>query len=144
MDDFKKVFSIKLPKHWNTKLYYDDGVSSVYTADTTQSLTKAILLDATFILNTNEIDSKFIDKVKADNLSLELKELNSKKISFLNNDGYYNLATGKKGKYTYHLLNVYSKATTGFLHVKTEIYGDSLVDQRICDAVKLIENIRLK
>ena len=33
--DFKKNFVMKLPKNWKTNLYYDEMVSSIYTADTT-------------------------------------------------------------------------------------------------------------
>lgn len=142
--DFKKTFSFKIPKKWKTNLYYDDAVSSIYTADTTISLTKTILIDASFIKNSVEIDTIFIQKVKTDNNKLALKQVKENKVTFLNNDTYYNLAKGKKGKFQYHVLNVFSKVNTGFLHLKTEIYGDSLVNERICKAVKLINNIQLK
>ncbi len=142
--DYKKNFHMSIPKNWKTKLYYDDAVSSIYSADTTVSLTNSTLIDASYILNTTQINEEFIHKVKADNIKLQLEEVNSKKTTFINNEAYYNLAKGKKGKFQYHVLNVFSKANTGFLHIKTEIYGDSLVNERICKAVKLMHNIELK
>ncbi len=144
IDDYKKLFSFDIPKKWKTNLYYDDAVSSIYTADTTISLTKTTVIDASFIVNTSEIDDKFIQKVKNDNTTLALEEVKSSRTTFLNNQSYYNLAKGKKGKYQYHVLNIFSKAKTGFLHVKAEVYGDSLVEDRICKAVKLVNNIQLK
>ncbi|MFY7670914.1 hypothetical protein ACOSP6_07465 [Tenacibaculum sp. MEBiC06402] len=142
--DFKKNFTFEVPKHWKTNLYYDDAVSSIYTADTTVSIKETVIIDASFILNPIEIDSEFIAKIKNENKSGELNELISKQIKFLNNDAFYNYVEGKKGKYTYHLLNVFTKANLGFMHIKTEIYGDSLVDQRLCKAINLIDKIRLK
>ncbi|WP_075342676.1 hypothetical protein [Tenacibaculum agarivorans] len=141
VEDIKKKFRVELPKHWKTKLYYDDGVSSIYSADTTISLSKTIVMDVSFINNTSEIDYNFIAKVKSDNTQQELTELHSKKVKFLRNSGYYNLAKGKRGKYDYHLLNVFSKTKTGFIHAKTEIYGDSLVDERLCKSILLLHKI---
>ena len=43
----KKLFSIELPKTWNTNFYYDSLQSSIYTADTTKQLTETFLLDIT-------------------------------------------------------------------------------------------------
>lgn len=144
ISDFKNNFVIELPKNWKTNLYYDDAVSSVYSADTTKSLTNSIILDASFVLNPIKIDDAFIEKIKKENLKMELIELKSKKIRFNEGEGYYNLTKGKQGKFDYHVLNVFSKAERGFLHAKTEIYGDSLVNKRICTALKLIEKIHLK
>ncbi len=143
-DDFKKIFTVKFPKHWKTKLYYDDVISSVYSADTTLNLTKSVLIDVSFIANTASIDDNFIIKVKNDNTTMQLKEVQSKKIKFKKNNAYYNLAKGKKGKFDYHVLNLFSKGTMGFLYVKTEIYGDSLVNERLCTAIRLIEKIQYK
>ncbi len=142
--DYKKNFDISIPKNWKTKLYYDDAVSSIYSADTTVSLTNSTLIDASYVLNTTPINDEFINKVKADNAKLKLEEVKSKKTTFINNEAYYNLAKGKKGKFKYHVLNVFSNANTGFMHIKTEVYGDSLVNERICKAIKLIHNIQLK
>lgn len=142
--DFKKNFTIEIPSNWKTNLYYDDVVSSVYTADTTQNLTKAFIMDVSFVLNPIDIDAAFIQKVATDNSKMELTQMASKEIKFHDKNAYYNLAKGKQGKFSYHVLNVFAKETNGFLHVKTEIYGDSLVNERLCKAIKLIDDIRIK
>ncbi len=142
--DFKKNFTIDLPKNWKTNLYYDEVVSSIYTADTTVSIKETVIIDASFVLNPVEINKEFINKIKTENATEQLEELISKEIQYLGNDAFYNYVKGKKGKYSYHLLNVFTKANLGFMHIKTEIYGDSLVDERLCKAVKLIDKIRLK
>lgn len=141
--DFKKNFTIKLPKKWKTNYYYDNVISSIYTADTTLSLTQSTLIDASFVLNTIALDKNFINKIKNDNLKAGLQEIKSNNIIFLKQPTYYNLSEGKKGKYSYKILNIFSKNNTGFLHIKTEVYGDSLADERICKAIKLIEKIKL-
>ena len=79
-----------------------------------------------------------------ENSNNNLKEITSKQLKYLNNDCFYNYVEGTKGKYNYHLLNVFTKADLGFMHIKTEIYGDSLVDERLCKAIKLIDKIRMK
>lgn len=142
--DFKKNFTMKLPKNWKTNLYYDEVVSSIYSADTTLSIKETVIIDASFVLNPVEIDNEFIAKIRTENSNNNLKEITSKQLKYLNNDCFYNYVEGTKGKYNYHLLNVFTKADLGFMHIKTEIYGDSLVDERLCKAIKLIDKIRMK
>ncbi|CAM1356879.1 hypothetical protein [Tenacibaculum halocynthiae] len=144
-DDFRNLFAIKLPKKWKVNLYYDNGQTSIYAADTTLSLTKTTLLDASIIHSPTFIDATFKQKVSADNTKMKLQEVKTKDFKLFNKDSYYSLAKGKKGKYPYHILNVFTKVNSdNFLHVKTEVYGDDLVDERICKAINLINEIQLK
>ena len=57
--DLKKLFSIELPKTWNTNFYYDSLQSSIYTADTTKQLTETLLLDITIIKQNIKFDNAF-------------------------------------------------------------------------------------
>lgn len=143
LTDFKKNFTIKLPKKWKTNYYYDSSVSSIYSADTTKSLTQTTLIDATFVTNIAEIDDAFIDKIKNDNKKMNLKEIISKKTIFINKPTYYNLSKGKKSAFDYRILNIFVKANMGFLHLKTEVYGNSSVNERLCKAIDLFEEIEL-
>ncbi|WP_435262278.1 hypothetical protein [Tenacibaculum sp. nBUS_03] len=144
-EDFRNLFTIKLPKKWKVNLYYDNGQTSIYAADTTLSLTKTTLLDASLIHSPTFIDATFKQKVSADNTKMKLQEIKTKDFKLFNKNSYYSLAKGKKGKYPYHILNVFTKVNTdNFLHIKTEIYGDDLVDDRICNAINLINEIQLK
>ncbi|WP_136438244.1 hypothetical protein [Tenacibaculum maritimum] len=60
--DVRGLFNMKIPKHWKTKLYYDNTQSSIYTADTTKSLTKSTLIDVTIIHNPINFDVDFQKK----------------------------------------------------------------------------------
>ncbi len=141
--DFNKNFRIKLPKTWKTNYYYDNTVSSIFSADTTLNLTKTTLIDASFVTSGNEFDQEFINKIKSDNEQMGLTEILSKSGKFDGKPMYYNLSKGKRTKFDYQILNVFIKANLGFLHVKTEVYGDLLVDERFCKAVDLINKIEI-
>lgn len=142
--DFRKMFNIEFPKQWKVNLYYDDTKTSVYAADTTLSLTKTLLIDVTLVHSTVFIDKTFAQKITADNKKMKLTELKTKHTELFKKPSYYSYAEGKKANYPYHILNIFTKVNSdNFLHIKTEIYGDSLVEQRICNAIALIKKIQL-
>ena len=91
------------------------------------------------------IDTTFGKKITTDNQNIGLFEVKTKNITLLKKPSYYGYAKDKKGNYPYHILNTFTKVTTdNFLHMKTEIYGDSLINERICKAINLIEKIQRK
>ncbi len=144
-DDVRNMFSSQFPKSWKVNLYYDDAKTSIYAADTTMSLTKTTLIDVTLVHKTVFIDNTFKQKITEDNKKMQLSEVKTNAIKLFNKPSYYSYAEGKKRNYSYHILNTFTKVNSeNFLHVKTEIYGDSLVDKRICNAIKLINKIQLK
>ena len=145
VNDIRSLFTISLPKTWKVNLYYDNSLSSIYAADTTLNLTKTMLLDASIIHTSINLDKTFKEKITNDNKRMELEELKTKNIQLFDKPTYYSLAKGKKGKFTYHILNVFTKVNSdNFMHIKTEIYGDSLVNDRLCNAINLIEKIQVK
>ncbi|MDB0615710.1 hypothetical protein PL372_09145 [Tenacibaculum dicentrarchi] len=142
--DFRKYFTTYFPENWKVNLYYDTKKTSIYAADTTVNLTKTTLIDVTLVHNTVYIDKTFAQKITADNKKMGLTELKTKHLQLFKKPSYYSYAQGKKGKYSYHILNTFTKINTdNFLHVKTEVYGDSLVTERFCKAIELIEKINL-
>ena len=55
------------------------------------------------------------------------------------------LFKGEKRGFNYQICNTFIKLNaSSFIIAKTEIYGDSLVNQRFCEAFSLLENIKLK
>lgn len=145
VNDVRGLFTMQLPKGWKTNLYYDNSLSSIYAADTTVNLTQSVLLDASIIHAPIQLDDSFKEKIKNDNNRMQLKELKSKDIKLFDKTSYYNLSKGKKGKYPYHILNVFTKVNSdNFIHIKTEIYGDSLVNERLCKAINIIEKTHVK
>ncbi len=145
IEDFKKLFTVKLPKSWKINLYYDEGQTSIYAADTTLNLTQTTLFDASLIHSPDPINNSFKEKIAQDNILMGLENMKSKDFKLHDHPSFYSLAKGRKGKYAYHILNVFSKVNNdGFLHVKVEVYGDSLVNKRFCKSIDLIHQIQFK
>lgn len=145
VDDVKNLFSVEIPKDWKTNLYQDEVQSSIFTADTTIQLTETVLLDVTFIQNKINFDDAFILKQEQENLSKGFIKIKSDEFLFLNKPSIYMLFKGKKGKFNYQICNTFIKVNeSNFILAKTEVYGDSLVNQRFCEAFSLIENIKIK
>ena len=142
--DVKKLFSIELPKTWNTNFYYDTLQSSIYTADTTKQLTETLLLDITIIKQNIKFDNAFKIKQQDDELSKNLIKVKSEEITLLKHTSYYRVSRGKKGKYNYHVGHFFIKINEQyFIHAKTEVYGDSLINNRLCDSIELVGKIKL-
>jgi hypothetical protein len=144
VEDMKRLFSIDLPKDWKINLYEDEIQSSIFTADTTKQLTETVLLDVTFIEKNINFNEAFLLNQEQENLSKKLIKIKSRQITFLDKPALFILYKGKKGKYSYQLCNTFIKVNEqNFILAKTEIYGDSIVDKRLCSAISLLENIKL-
>lgn len=145
VDDVKNLFSVKIPKHWKTNLYQDEVQSSIFTADTTKQLTETVLLDITFIQNKINFNEAFLLQQEKENLSKGFIKIKSEEFLFLEKPSIYLVYKGKKGKFNYQICNTFIKVNkSNFILAKTEVYGDSLVNQRFCEAFSLIENIKIK
>lgn len=143
--DIRNLFKVQLPKHWKTNLYYDNSQTSIYAADTTKSLTKSVLIDVTLVHNPLAFNDEFLQKTKNKELELQLQNLKAKEIYFLEKPSYLQHSKGKKGKYAYEIINLFSKVNSdNFLHSKIEVYGDSLVNERLCKAINLLEKIKIE
>ncbi|MFY0630957.1 MAG: hypothetical protein JXR05_11285 [Flavobacteriaceae bacterium] len=140
IEDVKKLFTVQFPDNWKTNLYYDNKQSSIYTADTTKQLTETFLVDITHVSNKLTFDSEFIQKFKEGLFTQKLVENTSYETNFLEKETYYSMAMGKKNNYSYQILNLFIKINNNnYIHAKAEVYGDSLVNQRLCNALSLIE-----
>ncbi|WP_144894524.1 hypothetical protein [Lutibacter sp. Hel_I_33_5] len=141
----KKLFSTEIPKNWKTNLFYDDVQSSIYTADTTKQLTETTLLDITFVNQKIVFDSIFKQKMLKKHQSNKLSLLKFEQTTLLNKPAILDIAKGTKGNFPYQIANLFVKINaSNFMHVKTEVYGDSLVNERLCKSINLIERIQLK
>lgn len=142
VNDVHNLFSVQLPDNWKTNLYYDNNQSSIYSADTTKQLTETFLIDITLVDKALKLNDNFIQKFKANLISQNLVESTSYDVQFQEKDSYYSRALGKKGNFNYQIANLFIKRDANtYIHAKIEIYGDSLVNQRICNALSLIEKI---
>ena len=90
-------------------------------------------------------DDEFILQQEQENLSKNLIKIKSKEFTFLKKPSIYILFKGKKGKFNYQICNTFIKVNeSNFILAKTEVYGDSLVNERFCEAFSLFENIKIK
>ena len=143
VNDFKNSFTIKLPKSWKTNLYYDDFQSSIYSADTTKQLTETLLIDVTLINNNITFDESFKLNQEQKNLSKKLIRKASKETTLLKKPSYYTISEGKKGNFDYKVCHIFIKINEQkFIFAKAEVYGDSLVEERLCKAYTLVESIK--
>ncbi|QOD61325.1 hypothetical protein H9I45_02445 [Polaribacter haliotis] len=142
--DAKNLFSLEIPKNWKTNLYTDARQSSIYSADTIKDLTESLLLDINYINNSVDFSDIFKLKIEQENLSKKLIQRKAKEINFLNKPSYYTISIGKKGEFNYNVLQIFTKLDAGnSLLATAEIYGDSLVNKRICKAISLLEKIKI-
>jgi hypothetical protein len=142
--DVQKLFSVQFPKNWKTQLYYDTTQSAIFTADTTKQLTETVLLDITFVNKKIMFNDAFKLQQEQESLAKSLIQIKSKELQVLNKSAYYTLSKGKKGKFMYQVCNTFIKINEdNFILAKTEIYGDSLVNKRMCKAFNLIKIIKI-
>ncbi|WP_435414912.1 hypothetical protein [Polaribacter aestuariivivens] len=143
--DAKNIFSIQLPKNWKKNLYTDNTQTSIYAADTIKQLTESILLDVNFIKNKITFNDIFKLKIEQESLSKKLIQKKAKEIIFLNKPSYYTIAIGKKGNFKYQVLQIFTKVNNqNSLLTTAQIYGDSLVENRICKAITLLEKMKIQ
>lgn len=140
IEDFKQSFKVALPKHWKTNLYYDKNQSSIYSADTTKQLTETILIDVTKVSKPLKLNSSFVKKYKTEKTNQDLITDVSKETEFLNKKTWFFKTSGKKANLPYRVYNFFVVLDSeNYIQAKAEVYGDSLAEQRLCNAISLIE-----
>ena len=142
--DIKKTFSIELPKHWKTNLFYDKMQSSIYAADTTKQLTETVLLDVTQLQSTYQFNDTFKKQLTINDSIQNLINKQQKLFQFKNKNAYYAISNGKKGKFSYQILNIFLQQNdNSSFHLKAEIYGDDNVKKRFCKAIHTLNSITI-
>lgn len=145
VQDMKKLFTATLPKNWKTNLFYDAVQSSIYTADTTKQLTQTTILDITFVHQSITFDESFIQNLQQKNTTDALTKVTATPIKVLEKEAFLAHAKGEKSGYPYETVDLFIKVNdNNFIQAKTEVYGDSLVTSRICNALNLIEQIKIQ
>jgi len=140
--DVKNTFSIQIPTHWKTNLFYDNLQSSIYSADTTKQLTETVLIDITQLQTNYTFDDHFKKQLAVNDTIHRLKVKHQDTFKFKNKNAYYTIANGKKGHFTYQILNIFvSQSATNSFHLKTEVYGDKNINNRFCKAIHTLNSI---
>lgn len=140
--DFRKNFTINVPKHWKTQLYYDSQTSEIFIADTTKQLSETFILSSSFVTNKLTIDSSF---VKAHNKKMQQENLQfvkGKILSYLNKPAYWTVFKGTKKDRIFHQFSFFIKLSNNtYFTANTDVYGNKNVEERICKSVSIIEQI---
>lgn len=143
VQDFKKVFTVEIPKNWKTNLYYDTLQSTIYSADTTKQLTETTIYDFNLVQQSIEFDDKFQLELESESLAQGLISTRKKALTINEKPSFYILSRGKKQNFPYQKLAIYQKLNDqNFIHTKVEIYGNNLVNERLCKAIGLVETIK--
>ncbi len=141
--DFNNNFTINIPKSWKTNYYYDASTSEIYAADTIKELTKSFIIGVSFHKENLELNQSYFNKI--DSL-LILKKLNKYEFEqepFIKKPSYWYLVKGTKNGFTYHQLNITIKnSEKSYINATAEIYGDSFVDNRICNSISILKTIQ--
>jgi hypothetical protein len=143
--DFENKFTIPVPKTWKINLYYDNAQSSIYFADTTKQLTETMIVDVTFIKQKTSFDKAFLKKIQENYGKAGLQEAQTKEFELNTYTSYYTIAKGMRNNFPYTICNVFIGTNREkLIHAKLEVYGDSLVNNRLCKGINLIEKIHFK
>ena len=144
VNDAKNLFSIELPKDWETNLYQDEIQSSIFSADNTKNLTETILLDVSYINKEIIINENFVLKQEREYLQKKLILSQKSVFNYNNTNAMYLLFKGKKNNLKYQIYNIFIQLnSSNFILAKIELYGDRSIDQRRCKALSLIENLKI-
>ncbi|QCX39241.1 hypothetical protein FF125_12635 [Aureibaculum algae] len=143
--DFLKHFKIEIPKSWKTTLYYDEYSSDIYTADTSKQFTDSFVVEISWKQGELTLDESFAKKIN-DTLQFKekLKMVKSGFGEFKEKPMYYNLSEGSRSGMNHKFLQVYLKTNIDeYITLTSKVYGDSLVDQRICNSIEIFDNLKL-
>ena len=142
--DVLKKFKIDIPISWNSKLYYDEYKSVLYSADTTKNLSETFIIEITWHQGELEVNQG-LDTLVQDAIDTkeELQTLKSGFGKFKKFPAYYNLSNGENIDLSYFYLQVYLQTKPDeYFTLTTKIYGNEFVDERICASIALFNEIK--
>lgn len=145
VSDFYDKIQVKLPKNWKTTLYYDATKSSIMTADTTQLIQDAYVTEFAVLNGNIKINNDFKQKVSENSTKNQLNTLNEKFLDYKQYKGFYHLSEGLRDSIPMRVLQYYFKLDNRqYLLFRTEIYGKDNQQQRLCEALQLMNGLEIK
>lgn len=144
MTDVLKKFKLEVPTNWNSKLYYDEFKSELYSADTTKNLSETYIVEITWHQGEVELNQALHKKVNK--FLVETEELQTLKSgfgTFKNFPAYYNLSNGKNMDFDYAYLQIYVKTKPDeYFTLTTKVFGNQFVDERVCASLGLFDHLQ--
>ncbi len=145
VEDFKHNFTIQVPKYWNTKLYYDNKQSEIFSADTIKNLRDTYIMDFSVIYAPLKIDARLQANLRQTTMNNDLRFIKDSFHKFRGYDAYAQLSKGKSKDIDLYVFQYYiGIQPEKYLLIKTEFYGEENFKQRFCESLALIEKISIQ
>lgn len=142
--DFKQNFSIGIPKHWNTKMYYDNFRSEIFSADTIKPISETFILQVSHIQSTIQINDTLIKSLDEKSIDHSRTHEMVKYHQFKDWEALIYASSGIENNLPLYIFQDYIKIDQDrFLLMKVDIYGSENVKERLCEALKLLEKVSI-
>lgn len=134
-------YAINLPNHYKREFYINESESRIYYADTTKELNQTFITDVGLYRSKKEIDKKFLNEMVTSIEQEENVELTSlSKIVFKEKNGYIFHITENNKSIEKNSIEVYlANRDRSYYFIKIDIYGNENQDERLCEALSIIE-----
>ena len=144
VQDFQKKFQLQIPKKWNKKFFYNEYQTSLMTADSLLPLTKSFILDVSLNNGDLKVDDNIKNTVIRNIISKEHLRINKFGIGkFHKKPSVWLLAEGTRNELPFHLFKLLSKKDAKtYYQIEAQIYGDSLVNERVCKIISIVESLK--
>lgn len=140
--DFYESYSVEIPKNWKTSLYYDNMQTEIFAADTTKVLENAYTMEFSMINGKMNSIESFKNKVKEKAINTGLQLIKENFIDKDKKKGYYFYGKGMQNNLEIYVFQYYIKFDNEkYFMVKTEIFGNEKVDERLCESLNIISSI---
>jgi len=145
VSDFFENFSVKIPKNWKTSFYYDSLQSEIFSADTTKVFEETYMMEFSMINAKMIVDDAFKKKVNDKTKENGLHRIKQNFIDFKGYKGYYYYGKTFQNETELYVFQYYLKLNEEqYLMVKTEIFGNEKVEERLCDSFAIINSLEVK
>ncbi|HFS67826.1 MAG TPA: hypothetical protein ENK67_06400 [Flavobacteriia bacterium] len=143
IQDFQKKFAVTIPDTWSKKMFYNEYQTSLMAADSLKPLKESFILDISLNNGDLKVDETIKNTIIRNIISKEHLRINKFKIGkFHSKPSVWLLAEGTRNEMPFHLFKLLSKRDANtYYQIETQIYGDSLVNERVCKAISLIETL---
>lgn len=141
--DYNNNFKLSIPTYWKTELYFNKNLSEISVADTTKQLTQSFILTTSYNYGSLKFNERFYIKSDSILAYLNLKKVKYGDVTFQSKPAYWYLAKGFKNGFPFHQFNVIVlNSENSYLNAVAEIYGDDTIDERICEAISILNTIK--
>ena len=142
--DAKNNFSLDIPKHWKTELYFDSESSIFTTADTTKQFNNTFLIKASLINAKLAINSVDIEKIKTNLETTKTLEIISTTEGSFKNMSAILLRSHVSSPLEKTILHLYAPLSKKqYFEIEVHCYGIEAVENRLCQAIQYVNSLKI-